>query len=58
MMAPRGFSNVDWKEGDIAFLKSYQSFRPKDYNDLIGSGYIEEKATMHPVIILAIENHK
>lgn len=47
--APR---HCDWQDGDIAFLKTSRAFSPKDYHDLIASGYIHEKATCHPVIIL------
>ncbi|KUI66492.1 hypothetical protein VM1G_01622 [Cytospora mali] len=41
-----------WQDGDIAFLKTCNAFSPRDYNNLIASGYIHEKATCHPVIIL------
>ncbi|KAK7745504.1 hypothetical protein SLS53_003002 [Cytospora paraplurivora] len=45
-----------WQDGDIAFLKTCNAFSPRDYNDLIGSGYIHEKATCHPVIILKAQS--
>ncbi|ROW10811.1 hypothetical protein VPNG_05343 [Cytospora leucostoma] len=45
-----------WQDGDIAFLKTCDAFSPKDYNDLIASGYIHEKATCHPVIILKAQS--
>jgi hypothetical protein len=41
-----------WQDGDIAFLKTCNAFSPRDYNELIASGYLHEKATCHPVIIL------
>lgn len=41
-----------WQDGDIAFLKTCNAFSPRDYNDLIASGYLHGKATCHPVIIL------
>ncbi|KUI53907.1 hypothetical protein VP1G_01502 [Cytospora mali] len=47
-----------WQDGDIAFLKICHSFSPRDYNDLIVSGYIHEKATCHPVIILKANSGK
>lgn len=47
-----------WAVGDISFLRSSESFSKKDYNDLIASHYLPQKATCHPVIILAIKNNK
>lgn len=41
-----------WQDGDIAFLKTCNAFSPRDYSELIASGYLHEKATCHPVIIL------
>lgn len=49
--------HINWTEGDIAFLKTAGSFSPKDYNDLIRSGYLAERATCHPVIILAAQDN-
>ncbi|ROV99953.1 hypothetical protein VMCG_06262 [Cytospora schulzeri] len=41
-----------WQDGDVAFLKTSNAFNLRDYDDLIGSRYMHEKATCHPVIIL------
>ncbi|KAI1343141.1 hypothetical protein F5Y15DRAFT_429107 [Xylariaceae sp. FL0016] len=41
-----------WKAGDVAFLKTSESFNSTDYYDLIKSGYLPSGATCHPVIIL------
>ncbi|KAK0702070.1 hypothetical protein B0T26DRAFT_866153 [Lasiosphaeria miniovina] len=42
----------NWKEGDVAFLLPASSFSAEDHNNLIAGGYMAEKATGHPVIIL------
>lgn len=62
-MAPYGRSRssaprTNWKEGDIAFMKPAGAFSPKDYDELIRSGYVPERATTHPVIILTAQNQK
>lgn len=51
-MPPKPSSQRRWQDGDIAFLKTCAAFSPRDYSDLVASGYIHEKATCHPVIIL------
>jgi len=43
---------ITWLEGDIAFLKDYQTFNDRDTRELISSGIIHERATGHPCIIL------
>ncbi|KAI0120457.1 hypothetical protein F4776DRAFT_234938 [Hypoxylon sp. NC0597] len=42
----------DWQDGDIAFLRSVDDFSQADYETLIESGYLQERAAAHPVIIL------
>ncbi|KAI1472897.1 uncharacterized protein F4812DRAFT_464908 [Daldinia caldariorum] len=44
--------NNGWQEGEIAFLKPHNEFSPAARNDLIRSGYLEVKASGHPVIVL------
>ncbi|KAI0125118.1 hypothetical protein BJ170DRAFT_488803 [Xylariales sp. AK1849] len=44
----------NWQLGDIAFLRSEASFNDLDYQSLIGTGYLPNKATKHPVIILGL----
>ncbi|KAL1870477.1 hypothetical protein Daus18300_005165 [Diaporthe australafricana] len=44
--------NRPWQDGDIAFLQDCNRFHDQDYKELIASGYIQPKATSHPVIIL------
>ncbi|KAK7750761.1 hypothetical protein SLS62_007313 [Diatrype stigma] len=46
------YHDYDWREGEIAFLKSHEEFSNKDYEDLIISGQVHKGATNHPVIIL------
>lgn len=40
------------KQGDIVFLKHAQFFNSHDYKCLVETGYLPEKATGHPVILL------
>lgn len=51
-------SKVEWQRGDIAFLKHYNQYSPQDYTDLIVSGHLHKDATVHPVILLAVQNNK
>lgn len=56
--APRGTgprAPPTWTVGDIAFLRSADTMNKKDYQQLIASGYLPEKATCHPVIVLGID---
>lgn len=45
-------TNPNWKHGNIAFFKDVEEFNRTEYDALIKSGYLREKATKHPVIIL------
>lgn len=49
---------IKWQQGVIAFLRHYDTYSPKDYADLISSGYLAKEATVHPVILLAVLNDK
>lgn len=49
---------IQWQEGDIAFLRHSGTFKPEDYADLIASRYVPEAATCHPVILLAVSGSK
>lgn len=49
---------VNWQQGDIAFLKHYEHYSAHDYADLITSGHLHKDATVHPVILLAVHNGK
>ncbi|KAI1400017.1 hypothetical protein F4819DRAFT_463122 [Hypoxylon fuscum] len=41
-----------WEDGDIAFLKGVDEFSDAQYRTLVEPGYLRERATKHPVIIL------
>lgn len=45
---------IEWQDGDIAFLRSHQSFTDDEYGALIGKGpgRVAIGATCHPVIIV------
>ena len=45
-----------WHEGEIVFLQSTNYWGYLDWHRLIESGYLEEGATCHPVVILKIGN--
>lgn len=47
-----GVASRNWQDGEIAFLKSHETFLNKDHRDLVASGYLPRGATNHPVIIL------
>ncbi|KAI1102050.1 hypothetical protein F4804DRAFT_334642 [Jackrogersella minutella] len=47
-------SKFNWKDGDIAFLKSVDEFTSEEYDTLIKPGYLHAKATQHPVIVLEL----
>ncbi|KAJ4424225.1 hypothetical protein N0V82_001091 [Gnomoniopsis sp. IMI 355080] len=54
--APR--SQINWQQGDVAFLRHYDTFSREDYANLIASGYLAKGATVHPAIILAVFHGK
>lgn len=53
-MYPR--NQIQWTEGDIAYLKDARSFSARDQQNLINSGYLPARATSHPVIVLKAWN--
>ncbi|KAI1801285.1 hypothetical protein F4811DRAFT_555991 [Daldinia bambusicola] len=44
--------NNSWQEGEIVFFKLHGEFSQAAKKDLIHSGYLDVKATGHPVIVL------
>ncbi|KAI0594701.1 hypothetical protein F4775DRAFT_605987 [Biscogniauxia sp. FL1348] len=46
-------SELQWEDGEIAFLRDVYEFNAADYESLIATRYLHINTTCHPVIILA-----